>query len=325
MAPLTMLTARRETPAHILRRGAHMMKLSTAVHDFVLHLRMEGKAKATIVAYESDLHLLTSLATVHGGDSVLAFTTELVRDYFLALSRRDLSPATLHRRSASVSQFAKWGLRRRLWAFDPMADAPKIRKPKHLPRPYTHEEHDRIMALDLSGTERTLRALLYYAGLRISEALGLRLKDAILGDDDQPGYLRIRGKGNKDRTVPMFPELRAVLYDDFLGRPEARIQEFVFQRNGGVPWTRRMAERRTSAWGTAARVVDCEPHRFRHTCGTHLHEKGWALRDIADFLGHADMNTTMLYTKVTPRRLMESVQRMPLTGRGSVTPPRSAG
>lgn len=298
------------------------MKLSTAVHDFVLHLRMEGKARATIQAYESDLNLLTSLATVHGGDSVLAFTPALVREYFLMLSRRDLAMSTLHRRRASIAEFARWGLRRRLWASDPMLEAPRIKRPRNLPRPYTRDEHQRLMALPLTGADVVLRALLYYTGLRISEALTLRLKDVVLGDDDHPGSVRVRGKGDKERVVPMFPELRAVLYDAFLARLRESITSFVIARSDGRPWTRVMGERRTKRWGEDATVADCEPHRFRHTCGTHLHEAGWDIRDIQEFLGHADVSTTMVYTQVTPRRLAESAQLRPLRvlSTGSATP-----
>lgn len=290
------------------------MKLSTAVHDFVTYLRLEGKARATIAAYESDCNLLVGLAAVHGGDTVLAFTPALVREYFLTLSRRDLKLSTLHRRRASIAEFARWGVRHRLWAIDPMLDAPRIKRPRHLPRPYSHDEHGRLMALSLStDAERVLRALLYYAGLRISEILGLRLKDAVVGDDEHPGHLRVRGKGNKERVVPMFPELRAVLYDEFLRRAGESLNAFVIRRADGRPWTRVMAERRTKMWGLAASVEACEPHRFRHTCGTHLHERGWEIRQIQEFLGHADISTTVLYTQVTVKGLLEAAKRLPLS------------
>lgn len=318
-ASAILAPARPGTRAETLARGAHLMKLSTAVHDFVTHLRMEGKARATIAAYESDCNLLVSLATVHGGDTVLAFTPELARDYFLILSRRGLKMATLHRRRASIAEFARWGLRRRLWSVDPMLDAPKIKRPHNLPRPFTPEERERIMTLPLTGHERVLRAVLFYAGLRISEALGVRLRDAMLGDDDHPAVIRVLGKGNKERVVPIFPELRAVLYDEFLQRSGEPLTAFVFRRADGRPWTRVMAERRTKAWGVAARVERCEPHRFRHSCGTMLHERDWDLRDIQEFLGHADISTTVLYTQVTAKRLTESAKRLPLTIAGSAT------
>jgi site-specific recombinase XerD len=180
------------------------------------------------------------------------------------------------------------------------------------------------MALPLMGAELVLRALFYYAGLRISEVLTLRLKDAVLGDDDHPGMIRVRGKGDKERVIPIFPELRAVLFDAFVARPRDPITAFVIQRSDGRPWTRAMAERRTRAWGVAASVLHCEPHRFRHTCATHLHEAGWDIRDVQEFLGHADLSTTMVYTQVTPRRLIDSARRLPLIAKGSATPSEGA-
>lgn len=305
------------------------MQLSRAIHDFVLHMRMEGKAPGTIDNYESDLMLLLGLAGVHGGNTVLAFTPALVRDYFLTLSRRNLKMSTLHRRRASISEFAKYGLRRRLWAIDPMAEAPKIKRPKTLPRPYTHQEHARLMALELPTTERVLMALIYYAGLRISEALSLTHRDAILGDDDHPASLRVRGKGNKERVIPMFPELRSLLYDFFLARPSESIKAFVIAHEDGRPWRPRSAARRAKAWGKAATVVTCTLHRFRHTCGTHLHERGWDIRDIQVFLGHVDINSTVIYTQVSPRHLHDTARSLPLeTGRvfsqGFIPPPGGA-
>lgn len=304
------------------------MKLSTAAHDFEMHKRLEGASPQTLINYRSDLHLLCALAEVGYGDSVLAFTSALVNEFFLKLSRRDLSMATLHRRRATLSEFAKWGLRRRLWAWNPMLDAPKIKRPKNLPRPYTREEHARIMALPLDGQERVFRGLLYYGGLRISEALGLRERDAMLGDDDHPATLRVRGKGSKERVIPMFPELREILHGYFVARANEPVSAFVIQRADGRPWTRKMGSRRTALWGTAARVADCEPHRFRHTCATHLLDAGWDLREIQEFLGHADISTTVVYTQVTPKRLNETAKRLGITGRitgpGSVLGPQGA-
>lgn len=302
------------------------MRLSTAVHDFVMHMRSEHKSRATIVGYESDCNLLVSLATVHGGDSVLSFTPEVVRQYFLLLSKRNLKMATLHRRRASISEFAKYCLRRRFLTSDPMVHAPRIRRPKHLPRPFTHEEHQRLMALELMGSELVLRAVLYFAGLRITEAVSLRIQDAVLGDDDRLGYIRVRGKGDKERAVPMFPELRAVLYDEFVRRAYEPINAFLFRQGNEKPWTRKMAEQRTRRWGDRAHVEDCTPHRWRHTCGTHLHERGWDIRDIQEFLGHEAIQTTVLYTKVTAQKLVDAVRLKPLgvIGPGSAIPPGGA-
>lgn len=152
------------------------MRLSKAVELFVSETRV-AKSPATATAYESDLRLLVSLSTVDAADTVFAFTPELVWAYFFRLSSKNRSMGTLHRRRASLNEFARWGLGRGLWASNPMVDAPKIKRPKYLPRPFDNDERDRLMALELPPIETVMRALLYYTGLRVSPVCGLRIAD----------------------------------------------------------------------------------------------------------------------------------------------------
>ena len=128
------------TPARTLRQGARHLRLSTARDQFLDESRIR-LSKATIESYKGDLDLLVSLARVEAGDSVLMFTRQLVRQYFVKLSERHLTMATLHRRRASVRQFANWCLMRRLVADDPMSEAPRIKRPKRLPRPLAPDVH----------------------------------------------------------------------------------------------------------------------------------------------------------------------------------------
>src|SRR6266542_2858503 len=153
------------------------MRLSTATERFLDTVRARGLSRATYDAYASDLRLLVSLATVTASDSVLAFDANLVRKYLVTLSEKNLSPATLHRRRASVSEFAKWGKRERLWSGDVAESMPSIKRQKTLPRPFADDERDRLMALDLNVTERALRGILYYTALRVTPICGLRVGD----------------------------------------------------------------------------------------------------------------------------------------------------
>ena len=90
------------------------MKLSKAVENFLEYCRREkGQAEQSLISYRSDLSLLISLATVQAADSVIAFTPELVKSYFLTLSKKGLTMATLHRRRSSLNEFAKFGMRER--------------------------------------------------------------------------------------------------------------------------------------------------------------------------------------------------------------------
>lgn len=293
------------------------MRLSTAVDDFLTECRIT-LAPQTLENYRSDLNLLVSLASVKTGDTVLAFTPALVKTFFVTLSERNLSMSTLHRRRASVSQFAKWCLRHRLIAEDPMADTPSIKRPKKLPRPFTRDAQDKIEALVLLPQERLLRALLFSAGLRNAEVQALRVRDVTLGETEHDGVLLIHGKGKKERAVPIEPGLWHELRDyllaagDLRGDREGRLNAFVVARPDGRPFTRKMILKRTHGWEKRAGVEAVTPHRFRHTFATRLlegNEQGEKadLRQVQELLGHESVATTEIYTQVTAQRLRSAV------------------
>jgi site-specific recombinase XerC len=216
-----------------LRRGARHMKLSTAVENFLKFCREDKhQAEQTVIGYRSDLSLLVSLATVQAADSVIAFTPDLVRSYFLTLSKKGLKMATLHRRRSCLNEFAKFGQRERYWNENPVEIGQRrIKRPKILPRTYDNTERDRLLALPLVGREKVFRALLYYGGLRVTEACMLRRVDVRFGADPA---MWIMGKGSKERVVPMVPELVDVL-QEWVALHPARLdskEPLVAQPNG---------------------------------------------------------------------------------------------
>ncbi len=284
---------------------------------FLNTVRARGLSRATYDAYASDLRLLVALASVQASDSVLAFDADLIHHYLLALSEKNLSQATLHRRRASISEFAKWGKKERLWG--DMADAiPRIRRPKNLPRPFADDERDRLMGLDLDVVERTLRGLLYYTALRVTPICGLHVGDLSFSPMrfpngfEAPGSIRATSKGKKQSVKPMHPDLFRLLQEYLLVKhPSLESRAFLFTQKDGRPWTRKMIERRASRWGVEAQVPDCHPHRFRHTCATNLLEAGKDIRLVQALLDHEDLATTALYTKVTDERLAGAVAALP--------------
>jgi site-specific recombinase XerD len=334
------------TPSYIVaqprqksRRGANTMRLSTATERFLDTVRARGLSRSTHEAYASDLRLLVALASVQASDSVLAFDADLVRRYLVTLSEKNLSQATLHRRRASISEFAKWGKRERLWG-DVADSIPAIKRPKNLPRPFADDERDRLMALDLDATERTLRGLLYYTALRVTPICGLRVGDLSFSPTrfsnglEAPGSIRATSKGKKQSVKPMHPDLYRLLEGYMLTtHPTLDPRAWLFRQRDGRPWTRKMIEQRVTRWGQAARVPDCHPHRFRHTCATNLLEAGQDIRLVQVLLDHEDLSTTALYTKVTDARLAGAIAALPsfrpvlglpLTGPASVPQPEQA-
>lgn len=284
------------------------MMLSTAVVKFLAEVEVIV-SRNTYAQYKSDLELLVALAKVERTDNLVEFTHELVVLYLQKIKAKGLAAQTLHRRSVTIRQFAKWCLRHRLVAETPMV--PSVKKPKRVPRPISVEAQDRITALDLRGPERVICGLLFLAGLRVSEVCGLSVQDVALGHDDQEGALTIRGKGDKERVVTIAPELWHALRDFMLSYSDLRGDSPLIARPDGKRWTPKMVQRRVRQWARRAGVKETvTPHRFRHRFASDLLNRGADLRVVQDILGHDDISTTAAYLEITDPRKREATNRL---------------
>jgi integrase/recombinase XerC len=289
------------------------MRLSRAIQDYLNDCRRRRLSPATLRTYENSLGFLLHRALVKGKDEVGAFTEGLVAEYFASASdERHNAVETLLKKRVAVKQFAAWGLDERLWPADPTRKIPEYRKPRRLPRPFKLADRAALLDLDLPLAERALRAVLYFAGLRVSEVCALQVEDVQLGGG-RPGRLRVQhGKGQRERIVPMGPELEAALGEYLDARRLERTsggldpKDFLFSRRGR-PWTVRMVRYRARRWGIEAHVDGCTPHRWRHTAATELMEARVDVRAAQKFMGHASLETTMLYTYVADREVEEAV------------------
>lgn len=279
-------------------------RLTKAVEIWVSELKL-SKAPLTVAGYESDAMRLAKSAT---RDTVMAFTPELVRAHFIACSEQGNSMATLHRKRAALSEFGKWGVRRKYWPANPVDEMPRLGRPKHLPRPFSRDEIDRLLALELPPVEHLIRALLFFTGLRVTPLCSIKVGDV----SQDPPVIRVLVKGRKLQVVRVHPELSALLHDFILGRhPDLKPQSYVIAWPNGRPYHRRTVERFTRAWGVAARVPTCTPHRFRHSFATGLLSAGVDIRVIKEAMGHEDIQSTMIYTQVTDHALDAAIQRLP--------------
>jgi len=289
------------------------MKLSRAVGEFIKELE-PSKAKQTRDGYASDLHHLASMARP---DSVLAFNESLVTTYFQALSSQGQRMSTLHRKRASVSQLAEWGVRKGLWAKNPIAGNPmfKFKRPDAIPKPYTRDESARLMGLSLTGAEKVFRALLYYTGLRVTPICEILISNVNLGVQEINvdgkrveiyGTIRTIGKGNREHIVPVVKELAEIL-GDWLRVYPGKGYEYLMRQTNGRPYRRKTVERMTAAWGQEAGVSDCIPHRFRHTYASDLLARGTDIRVIQRLLGHGSIQSTLVYTKVSDAQAFAAV------------------
>jgi integrase/recombinase XerD len=264
-------------------------------------------APRTVEAYRRDLTALGGWL----GRSPTAATTEDLERWLAELRAAGLSPATIARRVASVRSLFRHLILIGAVTENPAADLDLPRRVRRLPRTLSPGEAERLIEAAAGTTplalrDRALVELLYGAGLRVSEAVGL---DKAGVDLDQR-LVRTIGKGGKERVVPVGREavdaLRRYLsrgrpHLDRRHRPELFLnaQGGALTRAGAFLILRRLGEK---AGLEPDRV---HPHLLRHSFATHLLEGGADLRSVQEMLGHADLSTTELYTHVTDRRRRE--------------------
>jgi integrase/recombinase XerD len=286
------------------------------VLDFLAYLEFErGLSRNTLDAYRTDLLQFGRFLEAHEASALEASPAD-VSDFLQLLATGDeekppASPATIHRKSACLRSFYRHLRRDGLLDTDPTATLSTPRRSRKLPQVLTRGEIERLLSQP-RGTEpaslrdRALLEVMYACGLRASEATGLELMDV----DVQEGLLRARGKGSKERIVPIgqaaLKALRIYLERGrpalVKGAPEAHL--FVNFRGGQL--TRqglyKIVRRHAQTAGLADRM---SPHTLRHTFATHLLAGGCDLRSVQEMLGHADVSTTQLYTHLSSERLKD--------------------
>ena len=272
-----------------------------------LALLAARRSPRTVDAYRRDL---AKLAAFLGGPVADARLDDLER-YTAQLRADGLAPATIARRTASARSFFRHLQLIGTRADNPAAELELPRRTRKLPRTLSPGEAERLIAAANGVTPRTLRdralvELLYGAGLRVSEAVGLEKGGVDLDDR----LVRVVGKGGKERVVPVGRQAAEALrrylargrpYLDRRHRPELFLNAKggALTRAGAFLILRRLAE----AAGLDPQRV--HPHLLRHSFATHLLECGADLRSVQEMLGHADLGTTELYTHVTDRRRRE--------------------
>jgi len=296
--------------------------LDRAIDDYLTYLRVErGLSPATIRAYRGDLD---DYAASRGSGAEWAAGPEAAQRYLAARARRGrvnpsadtgLAPTSLRRRAASIRGFYRFAFGEGVIGIDVAAHIDLPRQPRLLPETLTVAEVEALLeaAPDLRG--RALLELLYAAGLRVSEGLGLDRED--LSTDG--GFVRVIGKGDKERLVPV-----GDIALDWLARwmteerPSLLALHHVEPARGGPLFLgdrgRRLARQQAFALvrGAARRAglpESVSPHTLRHSFATHLLEGGADLRIVQELLGHASISTTQLYTHLTGERVREVYAR----------------
>jgi len=289
---------------------------SELVLDFLAYLELErGLSRNTLEAYRTDLQQFGEFLGRRGTDALGAGHGDLTAwiDELAAGGgdRRPAAPTTLQRKIACLRSFYRHLRREEILDADPTAELRAPRRTPRLPKVLTRDEVADLLGRP-SGNEpaalrdRALLETMYACGLRASEAVSLELGEL----DLEAGMLRTRGKGSKERLVPVGSRALEAL-EAWLraGRPklvgdrdERRV--FVNMRGGGL--TRQGLYKIVRRHARSAGLTDrMSPHTLRHTFATHMLAGGCDLRSLQEMLGHADIATTQIYTHLSADRLRD--------------------
>jgi integrase/recombinase XerD len=272
--------------------------------DGFLALSAARLAPATVDAYRRDLADLTEFL----GSSPSSATPERLAEYVAGMRARGLASTTIARRIAALRSFYRHQMLLGARSDNPAGALELPRRAKTLPRTLSPGEVERLIEAAVGTTPRALRdhalvELLYGAGLRVSEAVGLER----MAVDLDARVVRCLGKGSKERVVPIGRKAAEALTRYLArGRPylDRRRRPELFLNAHGGPLTRAGAflilRRLAGAAGLEPERV--HPHLLRHSFATHLLEGGADLRSVQEMLGHADLSTTERYTHVSDRR-----------------------
>lgn len=293
--------------------------LARTVEDYLSHLGVErGLATNTLLSYRRDLRRYRDFLESRGIEDVVSISASDVSGFLVHLREGDadhpgLGAASAARTLVAARGLHKFALRDGLVEVDVSASIKPPAPARRLPKAMSVSDVERLLEVaDEAGTSlairnRALLEVLYGTGARISEAVGLDIDDV----DLEAGAVLLRGKGSKQRLVPLGSFARASL-ERYLGtarrdlaRPGGAAAAIFLNARGG-----RLS--RQSAWtvlvGAAERAGisgDVSPHTLRHSFATHLLDGGADVRVVQELLGHASVTTTQVYTLVTIDRLRE--------------------
>ena len=273
------------------------------ISQYLEYLELEkGLSQNTIDAYRRDLY---SFAEVSEVETIEGVDRNVINSYIRFLKEKDLAPASVIRKVASLRGFFKWVYSMNIIKKNPASTLEQPKVPKRLPKVISLKDIEEMLHSGLNPLQAVIMELLYSCGLRVSELVNLKVNDI----DINSKYVRCFGKGSKERIIPVgkqglekiknyLPErgkiikkydisTKKLLINDkgrFINRQD--VYNFIHKRG-------QMIHKNIS------------PHTLRHSFATHLLENGADLRVVQELLGHSDVSTTQLYTHISKKRLKD--------------------
>ncbi|HYZ84092.1 MAG TPA: tyrosine-type recombinase/integrase [Bryobacteraceae bacterium] len=290
--------------------------LPVLIAGYLSHLKRTNASEHTVRNYASDLAQWMEYITPIDADPPApdAIDMLLLREWMGSLYDQGLSNVTIRRKLSAVRSFFKHLLEKRVIEVNvaSLVLTPKV--PKTLPRVQTPEQTNQMLDSAAAGQLKrsslirdiAILELLYGTGIRVSELCGLNLRDV----DMAQGWILVRGKGKKERQVPLGERAALTLRDYLEKRYTTTRDQAVFLNNRGKRLSTRSVAKLVKLYATAlAGDSSLHPHSLRHAYATHLLSDGADLRSIQELLGHARLSTTQKYTQVSLSDLMSAYDK----------------
>lgn len=290
--------------------------LESGCDEYLAFLAVErGSSPRTVESYGHDLADYLGFLEGAGVSEPEDVTRDTISAYTADLIERGMAPSTIERHLSAVKGFHRFMVREGITSNHPTAHVALPKTPSHLPDVLTIDEADRLLSQPFPDgptglRDRAILELLYGCGLRVSELCGLDLSELFLDD----GLIRVRGKGSKERVVPIsgmaLQALEAYLAH---GRsalhtkssPLAQDGSAVFLNARGGRITRQAVHNMVARYGELVGLEGLHPHTLRHSFATHMLSGGADLRSLQEMLGHSDISTTQIYTHIDRTHLRE--------------------
>jgi len=290
-----------------------MDNMSRTIQEYIYYLNVErGLSENTLSSYKRDLSFFKQFLTQDQDiESWPRVHRNHVMKYLLHLKEKGRAPSTVTRNLAAIRSFFQFLLQEGSLTEDPSTDLESPKQDKKLPEILTTTEVDKLLKqpnlTDVKGKrDKAMLELIYATGMRVTELISLNVEHV----DIKNGYILCRGKGDKERIVPL-GKIAIYCISDYLAKSRPLLRKSMtepalFLNHHGRRLTRqgfwKILKKYAEKIGIDKRIT---PHTLRHSFATHLLENGADLRSVQEMLGHSDISTTQIYTQLTRKRLKD--------------------
>ncbi|MFT5138230.1 MAG: integrase/recombinase XerC [Arenicella sp.] len=279
------------------------------IENYLETLRVERQLSShTLKAYKRDFDLFVNFCDAKSLILWQGLNSHVVRQFSANMHATGLNPKSIQRTLSAGRGLCQYLIRERQIQSNPFDDVRAPKAQRRLPKTLSVDQVTSLVEIKaddpLSYRDKAIMELFYSSGLRLSELCNLNLNDLNLPD----GMLRVTGKGNKTRDLPLGRMANQAIRDWMLQRNELPLKDFeaVFISKNGTRIRPRTIQQRVKMWGTRQGIeIPVSPHMLRHSFASHLLESSGELRSVQELLGHSNISTTQIYTHLDFQHLAQ--------------------